>query len=560
MNRNLLLLILLSVILFSCKDNTEPKEKFVYDYEAYKTQDILLAEEDRGKRFFNYQLANIDGKNVLILSMCRGSLPLYSSYLSFYDIESGEKIHNLVVDSLDIMCHFYFVGKDSIFINCKNLYYEKELQTPQALRLIDWDGNVKKIYGYDVDQTELRDYKYDINKLIPPQKEFVYCRGSIIFRSTYSTSYGLLGTKESVENPLPIGIRMDTKENKYHISKDRKYAYIKEGQYYPTNRPIWIRKTANDLPIFRYPYSSSAFEWDFENDSVIKHYFKSAFADSIMPLPYLDEFGNEIPYCYGYVEYDEYNQVYLSPIFFNEKIYGEPKSGLILADKNLLYLGDIYEPKYWPTVCNKDMTLNIRRPNDSTLTINYLKLVKTSCDYDKYIDSCRTVLQTMKQSMDDKKNALLDGCPPINFVNSQMNIKESSYKILTIHCNEGCTGCENAAIYTLLENKEVLNKVPLYIILSANNTAHLDSYIGQTGLSYFNKIALDSTGIMKSVANTSLLLNPRITVVNNGVVTLDTIYQALDIEDKLLPQITGPDEYTKYILDENGEVIVISKM
>lgn len=554
------MLIIISHTLFSCSDNTKQNAKYVYDYEIYKTRDILLSEEDRDKRFAGYQLVNIDGKNVLILSMCRSYLPIYSNSLSFYDIESGEKIHNLVVDSLDIMCHFYFVGKDSIFINCKNLYYEKELQTPQALRLIDWDGNVKKIYGYDVDQTELRDYKYDINKLIPPQKEFVYCRGSIIFRSTYSTSYGLLGTKESVENPLPIGIRMDTKENKYHISKDRKYAYIKEGQYYPTNRPIWIRKTANDLPIFRYPYSSSAFEWDFENDSVIKHYFKSAFADSIMPLPYLDEFGNEIPYCYGYVEYDEYNQVYLSPIFFNEKIYGEPKSGLILADKNFLYLGDIYEPKYWPTVCNKDMTLNIRRPNDSTLTINYLKLVKTSCDYDKYIDSCRTVLQTMKQSMDDKKNALLDGCPPINFVNSQMNIKESSYKILTIHCNEGCTGCENAAIYTLLENKEVLNKVPLYIILSANNTAHLDSYIGQTGLSYFNKIALDSTGIMKSVANTSLLLNPRITVVNNGVVTLDTIYQALDIEDKLLPQITGPDEYTKYILDKNGEVIVISKM
>lgn len=560
MNRNLLLLILLSVILFSCKDNTEPKEKFVYDYEVYKTQDILLAEEDRGKRFSKYQLANIDGKNVLILSMCRGSLPLYSSYLSFYDIESGEKIHNLVVDSLDIMCHFYFVGKDSIFINCKNLYYEKELQTPQALRLIDWDGNVKKIYGYEIDTNELNNCQYDINKLIPPQKEFVFCRGNIIFRSTYSDSYGFLGTKESVENPLPLGIRMDTKENKYHVSRHRKFAYIKEGMYYPSSVSIWIRKTANDLPIFRYPYSSSAFEWDFENDSVIEHYFASALADSIMPLPYPDEMGNEVPYCYGMVEYDEYNQIYISPIFFNRKIYGENKSGLILADKNFQHIGDIYVPKYWPNVFNKDMTLNIRRPNDSTLTINYLKLVKTSCDYDKYIDSCRTVLQTMKQSMDDKKNALLDGCPPINFVNSQMNIKESSYKILTIHCNEGCTGCENAAIYTLLENKEVLNKVPLYIILSANNTAHLDFYIGQTGLSYFNKIALDSTGIMKSVANTSLLLNPRITVVNNGVVTLDTIYQALDIEDKLLPQITGPDEYTKYILDENGEVIVISKM
>ncbi|MBQ6277431.1 MAG: hypothetical protein IJK62_12095 [Bacteroidales bacterium] len=558
MNRNLLLLILLSVTLFSCKDNTEPKERFVYDYDVYKTQDILLAEEDRGKRFSNYQLANIDGKNVLILSMCRGSLPLYNSSLSFYDLESGEKIHETVIDSIDIMRHYLFVGKDSIFINCKN--DGMELDTPQALRLIDWDGNVKKIYGYEIDQDELDNYKYDINKLIPPQKEFVFCSGSIIFSSTYYTSDGLLGTKESVENPLPLGIRIDAKENKYHVSKHRKYAYINEGQYYPSSVNIWIRKTANDLPIFRYPYSSSAFEWDFENDNIIEHYFKSALADSIMPLPYPDEFGNEIPYCYGYVEYDEYNQVYVSPIFFNRKIYGENKSGLILADKNFQYIGDIYEPKYWPNVFNKDMTLNIRKPNDSTITINYLKLVKTDRDYDMYVDSCRTVLSAMKQVIDDKKNALLDGCPPINFVKSQMDIKESSYKILTIHCNEGCMGCENDALYTLLENKEVLNKVPLYIILSANNSAHLDSYIRQTGLSYFDKIVRDSTGIMKGVAKTGLLLNPRITVVNDGVVTLDTIYQALDIEDKLLPQITGPDEYTKYILDENGEVIVISKM
>ena len=556
--RRFLLLIILLVTLFSCKNNIKPLEKLVYDYEVYKTQDIIIAKEDRSKSFSNYQLVNIDGQDIIILCMHCSPLPTYNSSLSFYDLESGEKIHETVIDSIDIMRHYLFVGKDSIFINCKN--DGMELDTPQALRLIDWDGNVKKIYGYEIDQDELDNYKYDINKLIPPQKEFVFCSGSIIFSSTYYTSDGLLGTKESVENPLPLGIRIDAKENKYHVSKHRKYAYINEGQYYPSSVNIWIRKTANDLPIFRYPYSSSAFEWDFENDNIIEHYFKSALADSIMPLPYPDEFGNEIPYCYGYVEYDEYNQVYVSPIFFNRKIYGENKSGLILADKNFQYIGDIYEPKYWPNVFNKDMTLNIRKPNDSTITINYLKLVKTDRDYDMYVDSCRTVLSAMKQSMDDKKNALLDGCPPINFVNSQMNIKESSYKILTIHCNEGCTGCENAAIYTLLENKEVLNKVPLYIILSANNTAHLDSYIGQTGLSFFDKVVKDSTGIMKTVAKTGLLLNPRITVVNNGVVTLDTIYQALDIEDKLLPQITGPDEYTKYILDENGEVIVISKM
>lgn len=542
--------------LFSC-NNAEQKDKSVYDYEIYKTQDIILAEEDNGK-YVTYsnskknQLVNIDGKDVLILNMKCCSL-------SFYDLESGKKIHDILVDSLGKMKSFYFLGKDSIFISCSNISDGKELETPQAFRLIDWNGNVKKKYGYDVDLEELNNYKYDINKLIPPQKLFVFCKGSIIPNSTYSDTYGFLGTKESVENPLPLGIRMNTKENKYHISKHRKYADIKEEMYYPTNSSMLITKSANDFPVFRYPYSSWVFEWDFEHDSVIEHYFISAIADSLMPLPQPAEFGHEIPHRYIGFEYDECNQVYVSTIFFNDNIYGEVKSGLIFADKNLQYIGEIFAPKQWPSVSSKDLLLDIRHPNDSIVRINYLKLVKTDRDYYQYIDSCRNVLQALKQNFDKKKNALLDGYPPINFVKSQTDIKESSYKILTIHCNCGCPGCEYDALYTLLENKEALNKAPLYIILSARNRQHLDSYIEQTGLSYFDKIIPDSTGIMETVAKTGLVLNPRITVVKDGKVTLDTIYQALDIEDKLLPQIIGPDEHSRYVLDKNGEVIVTTK-
>ena len=159
--------------LFSC-NNAEQKDKSVYDYEIYKTQDIILAEEDNGK-YVTYsnskknQLVNIDGKDVLILNMKCCSL-------SFYDLESGKKIHDILVDSLGKMKSFYFLGKDSIFISCSNISDGKELETPQAFRLIDWNGNVKKKYGYDVDLEELNNYKYDINKLIPPQKLFVFCK------------------------------------------------------------------------------------------------------------------------------------------------------------------------------------------------------------------------------------------------------------------------------------------------------------------------------------------------------------------------------------------------
>ncbi|MBQ6277092.1 MAG: hypothetical protein IJK62_10385 [Bacteroidales bacterium] len=554
MNIRLLFLIMLLITLFSCNEKAKQNNRHIYDYEVYKTQEILLAEEDRGKYVQTCrQLINIDSKDVLALNMgfC---------HLSFYELESGEKIRDILVDSSYMMRCYHFVGKDSIFIGCTNLHGGMELETPQALRLIDWDGKVKKIYGYDVDQTELHDYKYDINKLIPPQNDkFVFCRGNIISCSTRSDSYGLLGTKESVEKPLPLGIRMDTKENKYHISKHRKFAYIKEGMYYPTYIFLWITKSANNLPIFRYPYSSSAFEWDFENDSVIEHYCKSALVDSIMPLSYPAEYGYEVPFSYGQVGYDECNQVYVSPIFFNENIYGEIKHGLIFADKNFQYLGEMYDNEYFPSLSNKEILLDIRKKNDSVITVNYLKLVKTDRDYNKYIDSCKFVLQSMKQRVETRKNALINGCPSINFVKSQMDIKESTYKILTLY-GEGCIGCDQATLQTLYYNREVLNKVPLYIIVSSNSANELEAYMRNNGLTYYDKVAKDTAALMKKMANTSFLLNPRLTIVKDGIVTLDTIYQAQDIESKLLPQITGPDEYTKYILDENGEVIVISKM
>ena len=546
MNRKLLLL-LSFVTLISCKNHTQQNDKFVFDYEVYKTQKILLAEEDRGKKILSCkQIVNIDNQNVIIMNINR-------NYLSFYDLESGEKIHDIFVDSLGRMNTFYYIGKDSIFVGYYNNKGGMELESPQSLRLTDWDGNVKKIYGYEVDQEELNNYKYDINKLIPPlNDEFVLCRNNIISQSTYYDSYGLLGTKEFIDNPLPLGIRMDTKENKYHISKHRKYADIKEGIYYPTYILTRVNKSANDLPIFRYPYSSTALEWDFENDSIIEHYFKSSLIDTIMPLSHPAEYDQELPYSYGEIEYDEYNQVYTSSIYFNSETYGEIKHGLIFADKNFKYLGEMFDNKFWPSASNKEMTLNIRKENDSIITINYLKLVKTDKDYNKYIDSCRNVLLIMKQNQENKKNTLINGCPSINFVKSQMEIKESSYKILTLY-GEGCIGCDMVTLQTLYDNREVLNKVPLYIIVSNTNPSE---YMQKYELTYYDKVVIDSTCIMKNVANTSSLLNPRITIVEDGMVTLDTIYQADAIEDKLLPQITGPDEHTKYALTEDGEVIV----
>ena len=61
MNKTILLIIVLSIQLLSCKDNIEQEQndKYVYDYEVYNTQEILLSQEDKRQKLKTYkQLAN----------------------------------------------------------------------------------------------------------------------------------------------------------------------------------------------------------------------------------------------------------------------------------------------------------------------------------------------------------------------------------------------------------------------------------------------------------------------------------------------------------------------
>ena len=86
MNRISLLAILLSVTLFSCKDNKQ-NDKYVFDYEVYKTQEIKLEENDYNCHTLGQQMVQIDGRDVIVLLMWE------KKKLSFYDIENEKKIN-----------------------------------------------------------------------------------------------------------------------------------------------------------------------------------------------------------------------------------------------------------------------------------------------------------------------------------------------------------------------------------------------------------------------------------------------------------------------------------
>ena len=131
------------LMLTSCNRKPIPA---VYDYEVYKTQEIKLEENDSNCHILGQQMVQIDGRDVIVLLMWE------KRKLSFYDLKTEKKINEIVVDTIGRLWGFHYINKDSIIVHCSAMDQETELNSPQAQRLIDYNGVVKKIKEVIIDE------------------------------------------------------------------------------------------------------------------------------------------------------------------------------------------------------------------------------------------------------------------------------------------------------------------------------------------------------------------------------------------------------------------------
>ena len=555
----LYLSIVLTIILISCKKQVNDSP-VVYDFEIYKSKEIRLDDDDRDYIYHSMQLVTIDDNDVIAINVGWHKL-------SFYRISDGKKIHETKIDNSNRLEAFYFINKDSIFLSFECPYYSRkeEQEKPTTKMLVDYDGNIKVIYGNYVDDKSVLIGQYSKDSILPAKSnalgEICITENNIFFPACqYCTSP--IGTKEFMNDHRPLVSRLDTKENKYYFSKTKHYPFVQEGTYYQSvSVPMFITRSPYGRPLLSYFYSNVIFEWDWHNDSLLMHNVQSRLLDTIFPASTPNQYDFEIPAYFYDIKYDKKDSIFFRTMYFNENVYGKLLYGLVVFNKDFEYLGEIYEQNSWPTLSNENVLIDVIPYGDSILNINYLNVIKTERNFTKYIDSCKNDLMSRKIAYDNLKDQLCDNNNPvIRMLKKQRELVESNYKILTLYSYSGCVGCVDAVISVIQEYKDIINKLPFYIIISANGKEEANDEINRYGLDEFDKLCIDDIGLLKSLAGSNYLLNPRITVVNDGVVTLDTIYQAMDIEDKLLPQITGPDEYTTYILDDNGDVMIIPKL
>ncbi len=251
------------------------------------------------------------------------------------------------------------------------------------------------------------------------------------------------------------------------------------------------------------------------------------------------------------LEYDKANGVYWAEKYYDTDYYGKNVHELIIIDKDFNYLGTIYDNKVWPWFDNGRILVDIEHIKDnSTVTVNYLKLTKTDRNYNEYIESCRADLEKKHKEWEEYKEKFSpENSPLIGLVKPQ---DDRIYKVLTLYCKDEISDGDKMVIDSLIANKEIVNLAPIYLVVSAENEEAGASYVKKNGLDCIEKIVFDTEGIANTNAGQD---NPRFIFVEDGLITKDTIYSTADIGTEMIPRLFGEGKFTRYYIYD-GELIV----
>ena len=340
-----------------------------------------------------YNYCFIDGIETLII-------PINKNRLAFYNLTTQKEYHSVPILQNRSIRNFNFVSKDSIFV-----FYEIEYidtthskYEPMYLQLLNYAGEAK-ICEYNIDISNFDDcddikLSFDIDKYRYP----IIANNSLFF--TTETSINNIGTKTYLEKQLPIFACYDAQTKKIKLSKNIKFPDISEGIFYNTNfSKLNYCLSANNLPLLRFFYSSTVYEWDYRNDQIIPHSLKSRIIDTIPPLKTEYALPQSLNAVYGEINYDKYNKIYYSYLYLNEILYGNYYSILILTDDKFNYLGELLNPPMdWNVRFSKDNIVSYYYYNDS-IHVYFQKLIKTNRSLLPYLDSVRTVLGLQKQAI-----------------------------------------------------------------------------------------------------------------------------------------------------------------
>ncbi|MDR2834981.1 MAG: hypothetical protein LBV69_02090 [Bacteroidales bacterium] len=531
------------VCTYSCKNNTKNYDtSYLYTFDEFKKVGFPVNDSSFGYvDYDNFDYAYIDSIETLIVYHMPGKL-------SFYDINKGEKYHEIkgFLGHLETLESFKYINKDSIILICKTSNWNREndilpVNELAKIYLVNYEGQKLKDYIFDID--ELINYNKDsisISKIFPFTTNLrVNMIGNKIFLLAHTAGQSVLGGKEYNE---PVICCYDLETEELMVSNSIHHPYLKEEVFYPGSyNSIQNCATSKGFPVMRFFYSSDVFEWDYKNDKAIKHNVKSRLLDTIMAFPDQYCHHENLDGCYDIVLYNSYQKLYYFGFWLSSRLSGDNSiSTCIVTDENFNFITEIIKPRIFEhSVFYNEDAVVCWTLNDS-IFVSYSKMQKTNISFEKQIDSIKNVIKTNKDSYKKQIEKYLKGETKnslINYLKTNKEVKDSNYCVFTVFAQSGCPSCREYPLKIINENIPIFNLVPLYLLITGENNNMVNKELSGMQLKELKNILLDTVGIVNNLPFQTSIKNPRLTIVKNNKVVLDSIYGNFDIETKLLPTL-----------------------
>ncbi len=519
------ILLFIAILFYSCNKN----KNVLYEYKFKEVKNIILPLSDTiHNSVIDAQLIKNDTANLLYV-YTKGD------YIYVYNLDTKKLEQSIPLKKGKPLLSFNVQSKDSIFVLYNSGYYLE--YTDSILQLIDEDGDIRRVYGFDNKSFKSIDNEVDKKDMYTVHTIFhrmPYKNGKLYFLISKYYSYQLGDSLGRAAKIPPAGY-INTKTGELNFI-NFPFFFPPKGYYYPqAYSHYFISLAHNGNPLLLAKYSNLIMEYNVQQNKLNKHYLKSFIVDTITPEKDKSKCGQlKFRRNQGSLRqlfYDKYRNIYIRPVLLPQKQYDNYT--LVIADTNFNKLGEGVLPQKLVPSTILFSKKNILFWNLTETYKNAGKLVFTQVTIEKDELNKQNLIDSLNLKIKDSSTCTYNkGNVTNNSISKFLKkyLKEKTYAILIVPYMYSCPSCKKYAVLYYSLNKERFFKNNVFLMFDSENVPVLKSYLISFNLNINRKYVLtDTLGIYKNYLKDDIF-NPRVVVVCENEVVYDKTYYPKELK------------------------------
>lgn len=295
-------------------------------------------------------------------------------------------------------------------------------------------------------------------------------------------------------------------------------------------------------PVVGFAYTPDLLEWDLNTGKVNVHKIASLFLDSIIPDEHVNkkQMSETQPY-FSDISYNPYLKLYQRTIYFPTETFGNLENIEVFADSEFRSVGEKINQKIFGEEVNGwhyDYTQNL---NDEVLTFYKIKPVYKTLDTAHVSKEIYAFKREKEERISkakcsigvgNKANSKYQSADFVKYANGRLSIKDSSFVIFSVQENS-CPGCVTYILDFFSANQSVLKGQGFYLLYVSDDYQFTKRELKKIHLDAYPNFRNDSSYFYQ-VFHPFVSDNPRLIVVKNNIVELDSIYPSENMVDMVL--------------------------